>query len=231
MQEHKKRRQRTPTPLTNPPNATTTTQRNTTPTPNKQTRSEKQPWEGSDGAVYLLRELAAVLPARIPEFLPTLADLARLSTFQHAFNLHETIWRALPEIAKALGARAFKPHLEPFLAPAFADLKCGHQLAEVAAGKCLGALRDLIGPRIFAGRLDDAQRAALASDGNIPPPAPGGLAAAAVAGMAAANGGGGGLPSAAAMAAAGGGGATLAPWLQRPPAGAAPPPQPPQQQQ
>jgi hypothetical protein len=179
---------------------------------------DKQPWEASDGAVYLLRELSPLLPSAVPEFLPAVADLARLATFQHAYNLHETIWRALPDIARALGAKEFKRHLEQFIPPAFADLKCGHQLSEVAAGKCIAALRDLIGPRIFAGRLDDAQRAALASDANIPPPPPGGLAAAAAAGGG--FGGGGGAAAAArggAGAVPGVGGPTLAPWLQRPP--------------
>ncbi|GBF89452.1 hypothetical protein Rsub_02024 [Raphidocelis subcapitata] len=168
---------------------------------------DKQPWEASDGAVYLLRELAPLRPSDAAALLPQLADLARLSTFQHAFNLHETIWKALPQIARAVGAREFKRHLEPFLAPAFSDLRCGHQLAEVAAGGALGALRDLLGPNIFAGRLDDAQRAALASDPNVPPPAPGGLAAAAAAGSA----------GAAAGAAAAGGGGAPPPWLKAPP--------------
>ncbi|KAI8468417.1 MAG: armadillo-type protein [Monoraphidium minutum] len=174
---------------------------------------DKQPWEASDGAVFLLRELSGVRPDLAPEFMPMLADLARLSTFQHAFNLHETIWRALPQIARNLGAREFKRHVEGFLGPAFGDLRCGHQLAEVAAGRCIAALRDFLGPRIFAGRLDEPQRAALASDPNIPPPAPGGLAAAAAAAAAAADGGGAGQLQAGGGGGGGGGGA---PWLKQP---------------
>ncbi|KAF8068347.1 hypothetical protein HT031_002036 [Scenedesmus sp. PABB004] len=132
----------------------------------------KEPWEASDGAVHMVRELAAVSPAAAEEFLPGVAELARLASFQHAFSLHETIWRSLPAIARGLGAKAFKArHLEAFLPPLFADLRCGHQLAEAEAGRAISALRDLIGPRIFAGRLDDAQRAALEADPNILPPA------------------------------------------------------------
>jgi hypothetical protein len=111
------------------------------------------------------------------EFLPQLSALARLSTFQHAFNLHETIWRCIPVIARAVGARAFKEHLELFLGALFLDLACGHQLAEVAAGKCLGALRDLIGPSVFAGRLTEEQREVMGSNINVP--APGSMQAAA----------------------------------------------------
>lgn len=129
----------------------------------------KQPWEASDGAVFLLREMAGVVPGAVQGFMTGVADLSRLATFQHAYNLHETIWASLPVIAAALGNKAFKPYLELFLPSMFADLKCGHQLAEAAAGRCIGRLRDWLGPKIFAGRLDDAQREALDSDANIPP--------------------------------------------------------------
>jgi len=133
-------------------------------------RRAKEPWEGSDGAVYLVRELATVAPTAAVEFIPQLADLARLSTFQHAYNMHETIWRSLPTIAQCVGIKEFKQqYLELFLQPLFADLRCGHQLAEAEAGECISKLRDLIGARIFAGRLDDLQKAALESDSNILP--------------------------------------------------------------
>lgn len=67
--------------------------------------------------------------------------------------------------------QAFKPHLEPFLEPLFRSLACGHQLCRAAAGACLGALRDWLGPRILAGRLSDAQAAAMAASPDVPPPA------------------------------------------------------------
>lgn len=134
----------------------------------------------------MVRELAAVAPTEACAFLPQLADLARLATFQHAFNMHETIWRSLPSIATSVGVKVFKGrYLELFLPPLFADLKCGHQLAEAEAGACISKLRDLVGPRIFAGRLDPAQQAVLETNPNILPPQPqlggGGLAAPAAA--------------------------------------------------
>ncbi len=67
-------------------------------------------------------------------------------------------------------AQVFKPHLEPFLEPLFRSLGCGHQLCRDAAGACLGALRDWLGPRILAGRLSDAQAAAMAASPDVPPP-------------------------------------------------------------
>ena len=48
---------------------------------------------------------AAVAPAAVPEFLPALAELARLQHFSHAVNLHETIWKQLPTIAENVGKK------------------------------------------------------------------------------------------------------------------------------
>ncbi|KAL4425118.1 hypothetical protein ABPG77_008223 [Micractinium sp. CCAP 211/92] len=131
----------------------------------------KEPWEASDGAVYMIRELSAVAPAAVPEFLPALAELARMQHFAHAANLHETIWKQLPVIAENVGKKVFKPHLDEFLGPLFRSLACGHRLCEAAAGRCIGALRDLIGPGIFAGRLSDEQRRLMESSPDVPPPA------------------------------------------------------------
>lgn len=38
---------------------------------------DPEPWESSDGSVYLLRHLAVIVPESIPEFLPQLAELVR----------------------------------------------------------------------------------------------------------------------------------------------------------
>lgn len=138
---------------------------------------EREPWEATDGAVYMLRELAFVVtptaahPDTITRFLPQLASVSRLTHFSHCLNLQETIWKCVPEIAKALGKKVFKPHLDDFIDPMFISLQCGHRLCEVAAGKCIGELRDLIGPGIFEGRLHtDVQRRALHSSPDIPGP-------------------------------------------------------------
>jgi hypothetical protein len=48
---------------------------------------------------------AAVAPAAVPEFLPALAELARMHHFAHAANLHETIWKQLPVIADNVGKK------------------------------------------------------------------------------------------------------------------------------
>ena len=47
----------------------------------------RQPWEASDGAVLLVRELAAVAPGAVPQFLPAVAELASLDGFAHCCHL------------------------------------------------------------------------------------------------------------------------------------------------
>ncbi|GAB4818455.1 hypothetical protein N2152v2_005501 [Parachlorella kessleri] len=134
------------------------------------TSREQQAWEASDGAVYMLRVLAEVAPQHVAQFLPTLAEVARLTHFVHAPNLQETVWRQLPAIAEGMGVKAFKPHLDEFLEPLLRGLVCGHRACEVAAGQCAGKLRDLIGPGIFSGRLTEEQRQLMAGSQDVPPP-------------------------------------------------------------
>lgn len=140
---------------------------------------EKEPWEASDGAVYMLRELSAVTnnggsgsgeSAAVAAFLPTLAEISRLCHFSHCLTLQENIWKQLPIIARNIGKKAFKPHLEAFLQPMFRGVECGHRLCEAAAGRCIGDLRDIIGPNIFAGRLDDGMIRLMAQSPSVPPP-------------------------------------------------------------
>lgn len=132
----------------------------------------KEPWEATDGGVYLLRELAAVDAEAAVPFLEPLAEVGRMRHFEHSDNLRETLWNCLPLIAQRMGKRLFKPHLELFLEAMFRDLTCGHQLCECAAGKCVAAFRDWLGSTIFAGRLDDWQLREMAANENVPPPAP-----------------------------------------------------------
>ena len=113
-----------------------------------------EPWEASDGAVYMVRELAAAAPADAVEFLPMLAALGQMTHFTQYVTLHETLWKCLPEIAQSIGKAAFKKTLELFLGPLFKDARCGHPLCETAAQKCIARLCTFIGKPIFVGRLD-----------------------------------------------------------------------------
>ncbi|KAG2428503.1 hypothetical protein HXX76_011620 [Chlamydomonas incerta] len=122
---------------------------------------DKEPWEVSDGAVHLLRELAAVRPTAVTDdHLQGLAEIGGMASFQHAFNLHETVWRSLLPIGQAIGKQRFKRHLRVLLVPLLADCRCGHQLAEAAAQGAVEGLRAWIGPNIFAGYLPEGVDAA-----------------------------------------------------------------------
>lgn len=52
-----------------------------------------EPWEFSDGAVYLVRELCVANPDLGVTFFEEIADVARLTHFVQADCLRETIWK------------------------------------------------------------------------------------------------------------------------------------------
>eukprot|EP00892_Ulva_mutabilis_P004621 jgi/Ulvmu1/2530/UM138_0035.1 len=128
----------------------------------------KEPWEVSDGGLFLLRECAQAFPDLVTDKLPEASELARLQHFEHCWKLHETLWAMLPVLAASIGKRSAKQHLELFLTPMFKDLRCGNQLCEAAAGKCVAFFRDWLGPSILMGRLDDMQKQQMQSCDAIP---------------------------------------------------------------
>lgn len=129
---------------------------------------KSEPWEATDGAVYLLREIAQYRPDVAETFLPQLAEVARLNHFTHVGSLHETVWKQFPLIAQAVGAKVVKRHLDLFLEPLLECLSSHSRLAAYAAGDCVAALQKLIGPRIFAGRLTPEQAALIDSSPAVP---------------------------------------------------------------
>lgn len=66
--------------------------------------------------------------------------------------------------------QVFKRQMDLFLDHLFKCLACDHQLCRTAAGKCAAALRDFVGPGIFAGHLSEAQSAAMSSSPDVSPP-------------------------------------------------------------
>lgn len=66
-------------------------------------KREKQPWEASDGAVYLLAGLAEVAPQEVPGFMLSLAEIALLDHWPQSRALQATIWRQVPRIMHGLG--------------------------------------------------------------------------------------------------------------------------------
>lgn len=66
-------------------------------------KREKELWEASDGAVYLLAGLAEVRPQEVPAFMPSLSEVALLDHWPQARTLQTTVWTQLPRIMHGLG--------------------------------------------------------------------------------------------------------------------------------
>lgn len=133
----------------------------------------KQPWEATDGCLYLIRELMdtcnqpdSVLPPLTDELLLPLmhevADVCRVSHFPQGDDLRATLWRQLPGMMEAVGkARCKSLYLDIFMDPLIRNLESSSAsaISKHAAASCAYELGVLIGPNIFRGRLyDDYQK-------------------------------------------------------------------------
>lgn len=127
----------------------------------------RSPWEATDGCIYLLREILVKRPDLSDDIvlplLTELADVCRVKHFPQGDDLRTTLWRQLPYIATTLGKQRFKRlYLGLFLDLLMQNLEesTASALSKHAAGQCAEELAQLVGPRIFRGRLDDFQQAA-----------------------------------------------------------------------
>lgn len=138
---------------------------------------ERMPWEATDGAIYLIRELCVrctgageaaakgvVLTDEVLLPLMTeLADVCRVKHFPQSDDMRATLWRQLPVMANALGKNRFKrQYLHIFMDLLIANLDADRsgsgasQLSVHAAGQCAEELARLVGVGIFRGRLEEA---------------------------------------------------------------------------
>ncbi|CAM9208809.1 unnamed protein product [Choristocarpus tenellus] len=132
------------------------------------------PWEYSDGAIYLVRELCDVDPDKAVTFFDELAYVVGLTHFVQADSLRETLWKQLPIMAHSLGKKVFKRHLEVFLPALFRTLQSPttSQLASHAASSCTRELSTFVGPSIFRGRLSSHQQEVMDANVNVGPELP-----------------------------------------------------------
>mmetsp|Transcript_7159 Transcript_7159/g.17450 ORF Transcript_7159/g.17450 Transcript_7159/m.17450 type:complete len:807 (-) Transcript_7159:221-2641(-) len=136
----------------------------------------KQPWEATDGCIYLVRELIetcsqpnSTLPPLddniLLPLLQNVADVCFISHFPQSDELRATLWRQLPSMMKAVGkARCKRLYLGVFLDLLMRSLesKTASALSKHAATTCAYELSILVGPNIFRGRLnDDFQKSVL----------------------------------------------------------------------
>lgn len=135
----------------------------------------KQPWEATDGCVYLIRELVeglshgdSILPPLSDDLLLPLfrqvADVCRVSHFPQSDDLRATLWRQLPAMMYAVGKQRCKRlYLELFMDLMMRNLesRTASAISKHAAASCAYELSAFIGPNIFRGRIyDDYQREA-----------------------------------------------------------------------
>lgn len=136
----------------------------------------KQPWQATDGCLYLIRELmetcsqddSTIPPLTDELLLPLLrkvVDVCRVSHFPQADDLRATLWRNLPGMMEAVGKQRCKQlYLEIFMDPLMRNIesRSASAISIHAAGTCAYELSQFIGPNIFRGRVyDDYQREAL----------------------------------------------------------------------
>jgi len=137
---------------------------------------DKQPWEATDGCLYLIRELldecsydSSTLPALSDEILLPLfrqvAEVCRVSHFPQGDDLRTTLWRQLPTMMAAIGKQRCKRlYLDIFMDLLMRNIesRTASAISKHAAVSCAYELSMLVGPNIFRGRIDDDyQREAL----------------------------------------------------------------------
>jgi hypothetical protein len=131
-------------------------------------RRPAQAWEHSDGAIYMLRELARVAPEKGVLLLPILADIGELDVddagaprpvFHNFVSLLETLLKQLPDIIEHVGAGACQgPLAARFVRVALRALARDHRPTVSAAGFCLEELAKLCGADGVEACLTDDDR-------------------------------------------------------------------------
>eukprot|EP00127_Corallochytrium_limacisporum_P001876 Clim_evm31s88 gene=Clim_evmTU31s88 len=114
-----------------------------------------EPWEWSDGCIYLYRELTRARPEDMADSLGLVAKLSKVTHFHHHVYMLETLWQLLPIVAENLGKTVFKRKVEDFFDGLKYSLACGTRVTEVAASECIERLSKFIGPNIMAGRVEN----------------------------------------------------------------------------
>ncbi|EWM28298.1 Armadillo-like helical [Nannochloropsis gaditana] len=133
-------------------------------------RYAAQPWEVSEGALYIFVELCSkdLLPqidavygsTFADRYLPVLAELGGLRHFYSADRLRQSLWRMLPRVTERLGKPTLRRYLDLFTPALFSALAspAASPLTRHAAMVCIAELCRQMGPSFFVGRLSEAER-------------------------------------------------------------------------
>jgi hypothetical protein len=114
----------------------------------------KEPWEHTDGCVYLIRELSrSKKAALVANYLDSLSELAYVDHFKHSAHLKENIFKSLIVIIQNL-KKKFRAFLELFLDSLFRNCKNENRNCAAAAEDCLKAMEQQCGENIFKAILE-----------------------------------------------------------------------------
>ena len=120
-------------------------------------RKPSEPWEAADGCLFLLAELSKTpnLAEILSNLLPKVEEAGRHRHYTMHYHLLETLAKIIPILAKNLGKKYFKPHVESFFDPLFYASDNDNYLAAASASQdCLKSLADFLGVNILKGRVD-----------------------------------------------------------------------------
>lgn len=116
---------------------------------------EMEPWEYSDGCIYLVRELAqSSKKDLLPNYLEKVAELGYIDSFKHSAAMKENLFKSLVQIVEGLGKKKFRAFVEVFFDPTFRNLKNEHQNCRVSAEDFLICLKKTYGKAIFTAMVE-----------------------------------------------------------------------------
>ncbi|XP_067136446.1 uncharacterized protein [Centruroides vittatus] len=115
-----------------------------------------EPWEFADGCIHLVAVLSqnTAFSKQIIKFLDLITKAVSYRHYTHHLSLLETLCQQLPNIARGIGKKAFKLHLEKFLDDIFYSLSSENPLTSSAASQCLNQLSTFLGPSILRARVE-----------------------------------------------------------------------------
>jgi len=116
-----------------------------------------EPWQYTDGCIFLLKELISINPQYFNVFIYQICEIASMRSYPQLPQIQQTIWNNISLMAKSIGDRKFRTHLEIILLPMIEALECKNQAAEMAAANCIQFCNTFIGPKFFKPRLKPDQ--------------------------------------------------------------------------
>ena len=114
----------------------------------------KEPWEHTDGCIYLVRELTrSKRAALVANYLDSLSEIGYVDHFKHSAHMKENLFKSVTTIMQNLNKK-FRPFLELFLGSTFRNLKNDNRNCAAAAEDLLYAMEKQLGPNIFKAVLE-----------------------------------------------------------------------------